>query len=103
LIVKTVFKYPLAITDGLQQVVMPGQSRIVHVGNQDELPTLWAEVQVDEDLRPALGSAAEGRRMERRTFFIAGTGHHVPEPSEHVGTVLTQGGRYVWHIYEFKR
>lgn len=86
---RTIYKYPLAIVDNAQSIRAPAEARVVHVDNQNERPTLWMEV---DDSRP----------NERRTFVVVvGTGAPVPaEPAAHVGTVLTAGGGYVWHVYE---
>jgi hypothetical protein len=43
----------------------------------------------------------EQTKTEQRTFRIVGTGHVEDfAPGLHVGTVLVEGGLYVWHVFE---
>lgn len=37
-----------------------------------------------------------GLRRDRRVY-IAGTGHDIPQPANHLGSFVD--GQYVWHIY----
>lgn len=83
---KTIYKYPLVITDR-QVVELPVGARLLHVDDQFGQLHLWALV---EQYAPT----------EPRTFRIVGTGHHFDDSarfSEHVGTVMTPP--FVWHVF----
>lgn len=86
---RTIYKYPLALTDDIQIIIMPGGAEILHVGVQGEnlVPRicLWAYIDPGAETQP-------------RTFRVFGTGHDLPTKHEYVGTV--QMGSYVWHIFE---
>jgi hypothetical protein len=82
---KRIFKYELAIEHS-QLIEMPAKARILSVGNQGDQVCLWAEVDPDSPT------------LERRVL-IAGTGHATP-PGEFIGTVLTNDGSLVWHVYD---
>ena len=57
------------------------------VGSQDDGPVLWFEVETTATL-------------ERREFFVYGTGHAIIEDGlSYLGTTQTDEG-LVWHVYE---
>lgn len=67
------------------------QSRIVHVGNDPRThePAIWAEMITEHEIE------------ERgRVFAYFGTGDPIPAGWTHVGSMITVGGKYVWHVYE---
>lgn len=81
-----IWEFPLAITDR-QDIRMPIGARILSVGNQEDVLTLWARVDPKAKLVPT-------------TIAIYGTGNPIgtPESDEvHIGTV--QMGPLVWHCY----
>ena len=83
----TVFKYSWPGSgDRAQFDMMPG-AEVIHVDNQREQICLWVR------------GNPSSESVERRTFVLCGTGHPAPG-GPHVGTVLLQGGRYVFHIFE---
>ena len=83
---RTVWKFPLDVKDGMQAVPMPRGSKIVHVAQQGGRPTLWAEVESTQI-------------MVDRHFVVVGTGHPVPDILVfHRGSCFQ--GDFVWHIYE---
>lgn len=82
---KTIWKYPLNLSDGQQVHKMPKGGTVLCVHMQYGLPTLWAEVDPDE-------------AMEPRYFQVHGTGHPVANGGVFVGTAV--GNHFVWHIYE---
>lgn len=83
-----VFKYPLQIT-GTQKILMPTYSKILCVQNQYDIPTLYVQVSSYFD------------HEEDITIIIVGTGHPIPELElEYIGTVVTQKGMLVWHVYK---
>ena len=92
-VMRTIFKYPLEVTDNEQKMLMPEGARVVNVGTQlDGFVYLWALV--DSSSRPFSVTTI-------RTFVIVGTGHPIPDGVEYVGTV--QQGPFVWHVLEDPR
>ena len=81
---RTVFKYPLS-TNREFTIELPLGARLLHIGLQENMPTLWAEVDKNSSL-------------ERRTFFCIGTGYDIPDNASYVGTI-EQSGYYMWHYY----
>lgn len=82
-----VWKFPLAFpTLTIEGVTMPAGAKVLHVGMQDRVITLWALV--DPDAEPT-----------RRLIATVGTGHSAPAPDEatYLGTVMD--GAYVWHVF----
>lgn len=83
---KSIWKYPLDVKTH-QLLYMPRQAKIIAVGEQNEAPVLWAEVDVDADLVPHIFTTlTTGERYDT----IAAT---------YVGTVVLKGW-YVAHIYQ---
>lgn len=83
----TIWKYQLTIQDE-QLVEMPLGSSILAVAEQDGTLCLWARVN------------PEGVPVNRK-IYIRGTGHPLPKgPIEYIGTVVSAGGRLVWHILD---
>mgnify|MGYP000221082942 CR=1 FL=1 len=83
---KSVYKYTLQVNDEWQKVRIPGQSKIVHVAQQENGSVcFWALVDntIGDDIR---------------SFRIYGTGHQTPE-SGYIGTALMHSG-LVWHVFE---
>jgi hypothetical protein len=83
--VRTIWKYPLLITD-TQTLRLPKGYSVLTVQLQAGALTLWADVQTEHPL-------------EDVTFHVIGTGNSVPE------TYLTyiasvQMLPHVWHIFE---
>lgn len=83
-------KYPLWRRDaGMppnpMTVKMPRYAKIVHVGEQEGVLTLWA--------------AAQPWPEEVRTFHVIGTGENVIAGTEFRGTVQMRNG-LVWHVFE---
>jgi hypothetical protein len=90
MIAKAIFKYPLDAR-GEQQVMMPEGARVLSVQEQGGVICLWAMVETDRPFKTV------------RTFQIYGTGHSIPDGLRHrvyVGTVQTEGGSLVWHVFE---
>ena len=82
---KTIFKYSFNAGTRLE-VDMPTGSTVVHVGEQNDDVTIWAQVESDNP-------------KESRVFNIVGTGRIIPTGlTRYLGTVLI--GPYVWHVYE---
>lgn len=86
---KTIWKFELS---GMRvSIPMPEGAQLLHVAVQDDILRLWALV--DPTVAPV-----------ERTFRVIGTGWSIDdayaEKLRHVGTTLTEGGEYVWHVFE---
>lgn len=81
---RTVYKY-LLFTKGEFQIEMLLGARLLHIGLQNNIPTLWAEVKPDAPVKPY-------------SFFCIGTGDDIPDNASYVGTV-EQSGYFMWHYY----
>jgi len=89
---REVWKFPIGYAD-IQTLDLPFGARILHFDKQGEAEYgdqlwIWAEVDPKECCH------------EPHTFYLVGTGHPMRVGLTHVGTVLTSGGRLVWHLYE---
>jgi len=85
---RKIYKYEIPISDQFN-LEMPIGSKLLHFGTQFGKPTLWAEVNTDD----------QGTMI--RAFAIYGTGHvHRQGEQEYVGTVLMENDALVWHLYE---
>lgn len=85
---RTIHKFPLAITDR-QTIDLPGHAEILRVGVQGGAIYLWAVVATNTML------------VESRTFDVVGTGNPVPGDAtedNYLGTV--EDGPFVWHVFE---
>ena len=83
---RRVWKYQLDLTARAQSLGMPTDAEVVHVQEQNGLPTLWVQVNVDEPLVV-------------RTFCIFATGEDIaPAFTRYIGTVHIEWT--VWHVYE---
>ena len=85
---RKVYKYQLPLQEELK-IPMPMGAKVLHFANQNEIPTIWVEVDTDEQDRA-------------KTFFIVGTGHDIPTGKTvvYIGSALFAGGNLVWHLYE---
>lgn len=81
---RTVHKYVLDATEN--PVPTYEGARFVHVANQREQITVWAEVNTLE-------------RECMTTLHVVGTGGEVPNGTRHVGTAVMAGGDFVFHVY----
>ena len=92
---RTIFKQKLDVTDH-QIIEIPVSYKILHLGMQEGNVCMWYECTPDAPLK----------KVEIRCF---GTGYNMPDygtpdgAMEHIGTVLTEGGMYVWHYYMMLR
>ena len=88
---KVVHKFPVPLRGAMSSVGMPKEAKLLHFDAQGDELFVWALVDPDE-------------LMEYRTFFIAGTGHTLPEQNihihEHVGSCMMRNGALVWHLFE---
>ena len=98
--IDAIWKYTVPVNDRVVSINLPVGAEIVHVGCQNSDTAFdvqfWATV-------PKSG------RREPRDFLVVGTGQQIPGPGDwgsvdwvwtHRGTVLTHGGRFVWHLME---
>lgn len=83
---RTIYKYPLAIKDE-QEIEMPGPHVICFQTGIDPMGQLcvWALV-------------SSSMKMQKRRFFITGTGYEIPEEARiWIGSVKV--GKFVFHIW----
>lgn len=83
---KTIWKYELKHTDG-QSVEMPEKAEILTVQMQMGILCLWAKVESDN-------------AREKRNILIRGTGNHIGDVGDYIGTYQLQGGELVFHVFE---
>lgn len=81
---KTVHKYVL--DEARNEVSTFEGARFLHVDNQFERITVWAEVNTLE-------------RECTRTLHVVGTGHEVPSGVDFVGSAVMAAGGFVFHVY----
>ena len=83
---KTIWKYPLVLGQR-QTICIPKGFKILTVQEQHGVICLWAEV-----IPPS--------QLENVIIKVVGTGHaEVTDVDEYLGTVQTNSGLFVWHIY----
>lgn len=85
---KIIYKYIL--NAGIVKVEMPAGAKILCVQEQNNLPVLWAEVDINQPL-------------ENRVFSLVHTGEEFDTTYKtYIATCLLDEGDYVVHIYETK-
>lgn len=90
---RTIWKFSLDIAN-VQTITIPKNHRYLHVGEQDEKPAIWAEVDSLDN-------------TVTKTIYIFGTGHNMDGRNRellvptngYIGTAQMKNG-LVWHIYE---
>ncbi len=85
----TIYKYPLLITDE-QQIELPGNSQILSVAEVRNKVVLYALVDTEAKFTNCV------------TILIYSTGQPFQQRSAlgFIGTVVTNQGRLVWHVFE---
>lgn len=88
---KTIYKYPLQITD-IQDVLLPAGAQLLTVQTQDDCAQLWALVDPSVD------------KTEKIQLSMYGTGHPIftSEPGRHLSTIQLQSGRLVFHVFAYQ-
>lgn len=81
---RTIYKYPIDIVLGRQDLRIPHDRKFLAFQLQEEAPTVWYEVE-------------EEGRYETVAHFIYGTGHDIQTKKKYLGTI--QQGPFVWHLY----
>lgn len=89
---KTIYKYPLAVTD-FQEVKLKIGAEILTVQNQGENACMWALVNPNE------------KETETRNIEIFGTGHLIGYDMgisrKYISTFQMHGGQLVFHAFEY--
>lgn len=92
-----IWKYSIPVQNEAM-IGMPEGAKIVHVdvqvaGASGTRVCLWAQV-----------DPAKAEMLTKRRFYGAATGGQIPNPEnkEHIGTVLLNGGAFVWHVFEVR-
>lgn len=88
---KTIWKYPIQIEDR-QTILVPQGAELLTVQMQNNAPFVWALVNPDNTEMP-------------RVLDLYGTGHPIKDygPGKYVGTFQSNGGMFVWHLFEPQR
>jgi hypothetical protein len=89
---KTIFKYPLEITDTQIISVSGGEAmKPLFVAEQNDILCLWGESCPDSDYGPVV-------------IRIYGTGQPMDEDTNlsYIGSATQHDGRAVWHVYVLK-
>lgn len=82
-----IYKFPLMITDR-QEILLPRNSKVLSVQEQYGDMTIWVLVD-PSDIKV------------RKAINIVGTGNPIlNDPGEFIGTVQTNGGSLVWHVFD---
>lgn len=88
--VKTIYRYPVQITDQ-QTIALPAGAEVLSVQHRQDTThqvDLWALCDPEAALQD-------------RRFVMIGTGHAVPEqPLNFLATVQVLGGAQVYHVFE---
>ncbi len=88
---KTIHKQHLDLADR-QELVLPVDARILHLGWQHDQITIWYLCNVYLSDATTLG--------ETRTFVVHGTGMAFEDSGlKYIGTAFSDRG-FVWHIFE---
>ena len=91
---KTIWKYPLKITDQPQKVELPVNAEVLVVKIQNQIPYIWCLVDVSE------------KAKDLRTFVLYGTGDEIFvdnfEKFSYIGTIQYTDFREVRHLFEVK-
>ena len=83
-----IYKYELKITD-VQEVLLPINSKILSIKEQNGLIQLWAFINPSET------------NFEKNRIYIFGTGNPIPENYEdliYIDTVIQE--QFVWHVFK---
>lgn len=85
-----IHKHQLGVSLTLQ---LPAGAKVVHYGNQDNVPTFWVHQPEGEPARYV------------RTFQTFATGEPIPDHARYIGTAQFPGAGYkgaglVWHLFE---
>jgi hypothetical protein len=71
-------------------IEVPMYAQFLAVQIQHDMPQIWALVD-------------ENQPKKARTIMIYGTGKALPnKPGDYIGTFQTDGGTFVWHVFEYK-
>lgn len=87
---KAIWKFILGVED-IQDIEMPEESEILTIQPQHDKICIWAIVNPRAN-------------KETRRFMIKGTGHIFDDAdlinTEYLGSVQTNAGSLIWHIFE---
>lgn len=83
---RMIWKYPLEV--GANRIAMLAGAEILHVAMQQNKITLWAK-------------CSPPSASDIREFLVTGTGWQFDDDGlKFVGTAITDGGSFVWHVFE---
>ena len=89
---KVIYKYVIPFGYPPAKIQMPRGAVIRACQRQKGEICIWAEHDINEI------------RVDQRDFVIIGTGHEFVDNGNmsYIGTIQTDGGDFVWHIYEIR-
>jgi hypothetical protein len=90
---QVIYKYSAPVEPAMD-VEMPAGAEVIHVGDQTgrgDTIQFWALVPLNKRLQ---------EKTETRRFRLCPTGTAAPDDAPHIGTVISGGGRLVWHIFD---
>ncbi|OZF09848.1 hypothetical protein CH300_00255 [Rhodococcus sp. 15-1154-1] len=101
---RAIHRTSVRIVEGSTKVEIFGYRGVRHVANSRTRPgaeiDIWYEVDLYEhDIVDNDPYAAAQTPGEFVCFTIEGTGHPFYHIGQHVGTVFTHDGQYVWHVH----
>ncbi len=88
---RTIWKFPLAITEKSSSIDAPKGAKPVFVGIDPKIGAIciWSEVDWD---------VTKPSEYVMLPIKIYGTGHGIADGDKYLGSVITEEG-FVWHLY----
>jgi hypothetical protein len=84
---RTIWKHVLDLQTNIIVIEMPLGAEILTAREQGSAICIWYQC---DPTQP----------MEKRKFVIVPTGGAAPDQAPYIGTVLLEGGMYVFHVFE---
>lgn len=86
---RTVWKYKLPHQeDSKITLELPRNAKVLMCDAQGDGDYIWCEINTDVS-------------VEKRIFFVLGTGHPLPTDCSYDYVASWTNGPFVWHLYEF--
>jgi hypothetical protein len=95
----TICKYHLDI--GINYLSIPKNSNILSVGNQNDSPYIWVEINSEEQISEQISEQRILYVIETGTVYRNDIGEKNPQSTKKfIGTVLLFNGNTVLHVFE---
>jgi hypothetical protein len=95
-LVKTVHKYEFCLRDLERDEISEGIDIPMPVGAKP----LAAACQRDPEIIAVWARVSPGVELVPHRIRVCGTGHQAPEYEPHIASIVTDGGRLVWHVFD---